>query len=223
MNNYCIFVRFITSNLMFQLQALEGEISEFDASGHCNVSYYTSTTNTKKVKSNCDYDDLENLRHEDKILGTNILSTRATDYKKDDSGKLLKTIVSRESHRISVNAKQELGSIINSEQFLSYEQAHNCDIIKAESLEKAIEQLIHHRNLNMVEETLVTGLEGLSKSNGKQQFSKEVNLLRDSLKTEYLGTLKSAKAFLTLLAEARTSSTEDISKSLSSKKNLKIL
>ncbi|CAG9774022.1 unnamed protein product [Ceutorhynchus assimilis] len=191
---------------LFQLN-FEPGASETDASGHCNVSSHLIQ---RKTKSDCFYDDLESLKHSDEILGTKILSERINEYTYDD--KIVKTITSKERHEIFIEAKQQLGSIIKSEQIIIHQGTITITKMNAATIEIALSEAAK----DLTEASLIT--EADSKQNHKQ-FNKEVGLVREHLRNQHLGSIKSAKAFLDLLSIARTASKDDISKTLSSKKN----
>lgn len=207
---------------LLQIQALDGEIPETDASGHC-ITTYTSISPSiiSKTKLNCSSEDVTYKKHIDEILGTNLYSRRDTEFLIDDSGNFLKSIISKETHQLSFQANGELGGKIKTEQTLNYQETKPCDIIKAGSFEEAISEA--SRSINVIENTLLTEAEPLNDEIRKKKFNKELDLLRGNLKTENLGSLKAAKAFVDLLAVAKISSTEDIAKALGSKKNVNIL
>ncbi|XP_066259661.1 microsomal triacylglycerol transfer protein [Euwallacea similis] len=211
----------LASLLQFQNHATQ-EDTEIDASGRCKISYISDST-MNKIKTECDYDDLDTFKHLDEILGVNVASSRVTKYTASESDNLIRSIKQHEKHTIHMQSKLELGAVIEVSQQLTYEQTLSCDKISSSNVDDAISQILAGESLNLHEESLVTNAESSLKSNEKKQFNKKVATLRGQLKTDLIGSAKSAKALLSLLEIARVSNSEDISEALSDKKNERIL
>ncbi|XP_066137912.1 microsomal triacylglycerol transfer protein isoform X2 [Euwallacea fornicatus] len=211
----------LASLIKFQNHAVQ-EDTETDASGRCKISYISDST-MNKIKTECDYDDLDTFKHLDEILGVNVVSSRVTKYTASDSNNLVRSIKQLEKHTIHMQSKLELGALIEASQDLTYEQTLNCDKISSSNVDDAISQILASESPNLHEESLVTYTEPSLKSNEKKQFNRKVATLRGQIKTDLIGSVKSAKALLPLLEIARVSNSEDISEALSDKKNERIL
>lgn len=108
--------------------------------------------------------------------------------------------------------------MIEAEQFLTYQKTVSGQISQFGGFEEALAALTIGK-----EETKLLSSKENGKTSEKRLFSKEIGAMRDGLKTNNLGTVKSAKAFLPIFKAAKSSNTEEISKALGSKKNEKIL
>ncbi|XP_076264767.1 microsomal triacylglycerol transfer protein isoform X1 [Rhynchophorus ferrugineus] len=207
---------------IFQITSLDKDITEQGISGICNVTYTSSALNsvTKSI-SKCMSPDINNLKQTNNILGTTTTSEQEINYILDDSNKFPQSIKAKELHQIFLNAKEEFGGSIIAEQEFKLIENKQSSTLKANSFEEALNEFSAKQKL-LNKETLVLELETASLQNQKK-FSKEVDILREQLESDYLGSSKSAKAFIQLLQIARVSGVEDISKALNSKKNSNIL
>lgn len=174
-----------------------------------------------KIKNNCISDDLETFKEDDKVLGTKSKFSSLTRYEFDTNSPHLKQVSSNEFHIIYFAAKEEIGSQIQVEQSLKLTKTGNIEGIQADKIEDALKQIEISEKLSFIKETLVTRIDETVEK--KSEFIKHVKNLKDYLKTDNLGTLKPTKGFLKLINLAKVATKEDISKTLTQKKNKDIL
>ncbi|CAG9812767.1 unnamed protein product [Phaedon cochleariae] len=207
---------------LFQFQIIDGEAKETDTSGSCTVKYSSlSPINFQKTKTECESKDFRYIKNSNEILGIEVVSSRQTEYELDSSFTHLKSINSKETHMIYLMIKAELGNYVESEQILSILERTIITPLNSENIDQAIEKIASTEGLTFTQETLLT--ENEPSSDDLISFTKKVENLRNHLKPESIGTLKSAKIFIELVNAARSANKDEISKVLSSKKNKQIL
>lgn len=201
---------------------MKEEATELDASGKCNVKYNSqSPTTILKVKSDCVSEDFQYIRNPDEILKVQVDSSRHVEYELDASNPYFKEIKSKETHSSKLSMNEGIGSRVEAELTLRFQTYGKVDILKQDTVEAAVQKIEKSEGVTFTRETLLTEEEVAA--DDKVTFTKLVSSLRDYLKSENTGKLNQAKAFLKLLKTARSSSKEDIAKSLSSSKNKEIL
>lgn len=104
---------------LFQYRTLDGDYVERDASGLCNVSYVSDGPhNFVKEKIRCEDDSLPpKKQHSSPVFGVNVESLRKADYELF-SGLLPKSVLNEERHEMSLTAKPEASTAVNSQQIL---------------------------------------------------------------------------------------------------------
>ncbi|XP_060522931.1 microsomal triacylglycerol transfer protein [Cylas formicarius] len=202
---------------LLQFQLDPGETVEEDASGRCATSYARiSATKLSKTKSDCSDTDLDSFLHLDPTLGVKVVSRRVVEYSLEEPSFRLLAVNESESHKMAASANAVLGGTVESTQSLVLSKSSKCGTIEATDARNAIDKL------GANEETLRTQTETETRENSGK-FSKEVDRQRNHLRTEVLGTVTTANAFLRLLASAKEATKDDIVKTLSSKKNKHVL
>lgn len=207
---------------LFQLQILDSELREVDASGDCLATYKSISNNhIIKSKTDCISHDLPYVINEDPTFSTQVESSRSIDYIIDDSNTFLKSIKLRESHEMYTNVKEELGNQIQVKQVLIFKEKSTAKTESyGDNLDVALNKILESFGSVYTQETLQTEREI---EEAGESFVKSVDALRDHLDTKLLGKLKPAKAFLNLISIARSAKFEEIEKVLKSKKNKNIL
>ncbi|XP_019876158.1 microsomal triacylglycerol transfer protein [Aethina tumida] len=208
---------------LFQFQILDGEIRETDASGECTAKY-SSTSQDKfvKTKQDCISPDYSYIYNPEPILGTIIKSTRHTEYYLDLTNNIIKSITSKESHQMFVSAKEDLGNFVETEQVLTLSGQDKSQYFTGDDLETVLSQIVTSSGIFYTQESLLTDKEEDNKED-IQSFPILVNELRNSLKNEALGGLKSARSFIKLINSGRRASKAEITKALDAKENKNIL
>ncbi|KAJ8979262.1 hypothetical protein NQ317_012732 [Molorchus minor] len=208
---------------LLQVRLLNGRSQETDASGHCTATYtQTSQTKLLKTKTNCISPDFRYIKSTDEIMGTIVESLRQTEYELAPTN-YLKSIKSEESHQLYLSGNKQIGNYIKAEQILDFVKRREIETINAENMEGAVQVVERTSGVVYTQETLFTEQEPVVTEDQMISFSKEVDSVRDYLKTENMGSLKPAKAFLRLVSVARTANRENILQALESKKNKDIL
>lgn len=174
-----------------------------------------------KIKSSCLSKDLKSLENPDDVLGGNIQSSRQMQYELDSLLTHLKYVKLKELHVVYLSAKEEIGSQVEIDHVITLTSRKEADVLDAVTLEKASEQISSQEGTTFIKDTILTRKEIISEES--TSFSKLVDSLRSYLKTENLGNIKPAKAFLKLVNAAKSSSRDNIVKVLQSKKNKEIL
>lgn len=208
---------------LFQFQLLDQTTNETDASGLCETTY-TSSSPSKfhKTKESCVSTDFEYLANPEEIFASKVKSLRSVDYEMDQEGKYFERISSDERHELFLNINEEAGGSIEVQLVLTLKKSKESNSIEKETIDDALEEALTKENLVFTQESLLVEREIIDFEEPKT-FVNSVNAVRDLLKPKMLGFLPSAKVFLNLVAVARKSSKEDITKALGSKKNQPIL
>lgn len=196
------------------------ETTEIDASGRCKITYKTVSANKMaKSKSHCLSDDLLYVNHPDKLMATLTNSERHTTYTLNRNS--LEEVTSNESHEMYMSINEDVGDKVETRQTLKLVKSKSsADLIKANNPEEIL-NFINSQKTFYTTESLLT--ENEPSSTKDVTFTNAIQENRDLLKSNLLGTLPSAKAFLKLIAIARQSSETDIAKALNIKKNQKIM
>lgn len=205
-----------------QFQTADGQFPETDASGPCTATYTLHPQKMLKTKTDCVSRDLPYLKNPDDILGTRVQSLRRAEYEFDEGNSRLISARSKETHAMYLTAKEEIGSFVETTQVLDFLRSEPVETVAGKDLDAALEIISQAEGVTFTQESLLTEREPLALED-VVTFSKRVDQLRDHLKTQNMGTLKPAKAFLLLVQTGRGASKEDILKALESKKNKQIL
>lgn len=201
---------------------MDGQFSETDASGRCTATYSLFPQKMLKTKTDCVSEDFPYVRNPDEILGTKVQSQRRAEYKFDDSNSRLTSVIAKETHEMYLAAKEEIGSYVETTQVLEYLQSEPVEGIAGKDLDAVVEVISQSEGVTFTQESLLTDREPVAPEE-VISFPKEVGNLRDQLKSQNVGTLKPAKAFLSLVNTGRSASKDEILKTLESNKNKKIL
>ncbi|KAI5713097.1 hypothetical protein M8J75_013732 [Diaphorina citri] len=212
----------------FQVLLEGGERSETDASGTCKVSYKAiDSNNVFKRKRNCvaPTDTFPFRQHFDKIWRPIVHSKRECLYTLSKDKTQLSTIASEEQHEMKTAIKQETGSVIVSRQHLtSVDFSTSENTVDANTVDEAVNQLSLDLRIKLKQTNLITQRDTtLCKEESCPSFVKTVKENKSLLKDESLGTIRSAGAFLKVLAVVRTAPKEDLVKVLKNTKNKKII
>ncbi|XP_018566345.1 microsomal triglyceride transfer protein large subunit [Anoplophora glabripennis] len=208
---------------LFQFQLLDGQFTETDSSGHCTTAYSSlSPTKILKTKTDCLSQDFPYIRNPDEILGTKVHSSRQTEFEFDITNSYLKSARTKETHEIFLAAKEEIGSYVEASQILNFVKSEPSQTVTGEDIDTVIEKISQSDGVIFTQESLLTERESVALE-AVISFSKQIDNLRDYLKSQNLGILKPAKAFLLLVNTGRSSTRQDILKALESNKNKKIL
>lgn len=140
----------------------------------------------------------------------------------DREGRHFEKISSDERHELFLNVNEEAGSSIETQLVLTMKESKTANVVEKDGVDEALEEAMTKENFMFTQESLLIEREVIDFEEPKS-FVNSVNAARDLLKPTMLGFLPSAKVFLNLVAVARKSSKEDITKALGSKKNQPIL
>lgn len=135
--------RGIASLLQLRLSA-EDQENELDVSGYCRVRYNVkSSTRVKKIKTDCALWDLRISYHPEQALGVSQQSQEQVDYELSADGQLLRA-VSTETHRLTLAAKPDAGSLVRASLQLQHVAQGEPQVAQLEqpTLEAAIESLL---------------------------------------------------------------------------------
>ncbi|XP_039279167.1 microsomal triglyceride transfer protein large subunit-like isoform X2 [Nilaparvata lugens] len=216
----------IASMLQFQLK--DGEFEEFDASGLCKTVYRTiHPHHILKVKKLCDTSSTStNNSHNDQIWGVTVSSKRESLIELSSDFKKVISISSEETHKMYLSVYQEAGGYVTARQHLKLTDGEENEVISisAESKDEAVKGVEEQFKITLSKEDLKLKNENTHCQDGNcSTFLKALKENKDHLKTKYLGTMRSATAFIRLLPLARQASMDDIHKALKSSKNTHIL
>lgn len=206
---------------LLQFQLLDMDINETDSSGMCKLTYASLTpTKFSKTKTSCTSPDFESHHNPEPLLSSKVQSRMETIYELDELSKHIKTILDKESHVIYLSGKEDVGNVVKSKQKVIFIEQGTCANIKANNAGEAILAILKQEDL-LEDDSLLTKKDlNIVKD---KTFVNAIGESRESLQAKHLGTLLSAKSLIKLITVGRRSSAEDIGKSLSSKKNQKIL
>ncbi|KAG5874385.1 hypothetical protein JTB14_000685 [Gonioctena quinquepunctata] len=101
-------------------------------------------------------------------------------------------------------------------------QKSEANTFEGATVEEVIDNISRNIRITFTQETLLTERESVPEEE-VINLPKQVESLRNLLKTQDLGSLKPAKAFLELVKTARSATAAEIKKTLSSKKNKQII
>lgn len=194
-------------------------MEETDSSGRCTATYSSTDSNKfVKTKSACTNKDLPYFQHPDTLLGTKVESQRVGFYEMNEDSTYIKSIKFDELHSMSISAKEDIGNKVETQQSLILSKQTQAQVLPGDSLEEVVQQI----NIPFTQESLQVEREG-SGVDEDATFQSVVNDYRNNLKSNVVGSVTSAKAIARLISVGRTSSKDDIAKTLGLKKNNPIL
>ncbi|XP_054269339.1 microsomal triacylglycerol transfer protein isoform X2 [Macrosteles quadrilineatus] len=211
----------------FQFQLVDQEVRETDASGLCTVQYTSLDRNMiEKDKTNCEMEPpLPFIRHPEEMWSAAVSSKRRSVIFLTEDLDAIKSIESEEKLELHIPLRGEAGGSLSSHQQLKLtDRSTGATLIQESSLEGAVKQVEKTSGQSFAKHQLTLTKEDTSCSDGTcPSFHSLVKENRDPLKTENLGTIRSASAFIKLLNIARDSKKEDLVKALKNSKNKSIL
>ncbi|XP_020812310.1 microsomal triglyceride transfer protein large subunit [Drosophila serrata] len=196
--------RGIASLLLLRLDASQEE--ELDVSGLCRVSYNVkSSTRVEKAKRDCALWDLRVTYHPEEAFGVSQQSQEQVSYQLSSEGSLLKA-ESVETHRLSLAAKPDVGSVVKSVLILQQSGQGSSDVkqLEQDSLESAIESLLEWYRVFELE----SDVDGFISELKEQTLEDQLKASLDELQSEDVGKSSLALAFVKLIPLARITSQE---------------
>ncbi|KAH8334030.1 hypothetical protein KR059_006018, partial [Drosophila kikkawai] len=196
--------RGIASLLQLRLDASQEE--ELDVSGLCRVSYNVkSSTRVEKTKRDCALWDLRVTYHPEEALGVSQQSQEQVSYQLSSEGSLIKA-ESVESHRLSLAAKPDVGSLVKSVLILQQSGQGSSDVkqLDQDSLEAAIEGLLEWYRVFELE----SDVDGIISELKEQTLEEQLKASLDELQSEDVGKSSLALAYVKLIPLARITSQE---------------
>ncbi|XKL69234.1 hypothetical protein PGB90_007003 [Kerria lacca] len=207
----------------FQFRDSYAHVEEVDICGICSVIYEVIDSRTiLKHKKNC-VSHLPVNQNAEKIFGAEKKTDRRVMYQLNEHSNIVK-ITSYEIVELSLSIKKEIGFSIIATLDLNYvgTDAHSISMLPGNSIVEAVEEFKHKFNIRLVPDVLYATEESLEKEE-KSQLSKILKENREYLKSNNLGTYKSAMVFIETLKVVLESSETEIIKTLKNKKNEPIL
>ncbi|KZC14768.1 Microsomal triglyceride transfer protein large subunit [Dufourea novaeangliae] len=200
---------------LFQYRVFDGEIQEKDASGLCNVTYQSLGPETiTKTKKSCEKTTLPaRKRHPNPLFRVNVVSEHASTYELTNS--LLPSMVhAEEKHKMMLAASPEIGTIVTSARTLELVPGVlETKTVTGDSVEEAITFIgpaFRERSIELQLEP-TTCPDG-----GCPTLEQTIEEYRSALENTALGTAKSASAFLKLVPQVKSASSEELLKILKS-------
>ncbi|KAK4874325.1 hypothetical protein RN001_013685 [Aquatica leii] len=208
---------------LFQFQIENKDSDEIDASGHCQIKYNALGTNRfRKTKVKCQSSDLPYHSNPDPVLNTEVQSNSVVDYELDKDNKFLKAVNVYETHEMYMKVKNSIGNVVNVRQSLLLTGTAKIDNLIAKNIDELVDNLSQKESWMFTQESLLTEQDVVSPV-GTTSFQTIVKTYRNNLKTDAIGSISSAKVIGKLVAVGKTSTREDIAKTIGSKKNTHIL
>ncbi|KAB0793517.1 hypothetical protein PPYR_13137 [Photinus pyralis] len=205
---------------LLQFQTLDQEISEIDSSGQCDVKYTSLGPHSfTKTKVACSSSDLPSYSNPDPVLNTKVESNRIATYELGGDQGYLHSINLSEEHLMILNAKENVGNKVVIHQSLALTDSSTTDQLMGNTMDEVISNVMD-KNV-FTEESLLTEREFLHSE--PMTFRSAVKESKSNLKSKAIGSLDSSKIIGRLVTIGRTSSKEDIMKTLGNKKNNAIL
>ncbi|KAH8266345.1 hypothetical protein KR038_011757, partial [Drosophila bunnanda] len=210
---------------LLQLRSDASQEEELDVSGLCRVAYNVkSSTRVEKTKRDCALWDLRVTYHPEEALGVSQQSQEQVSYQLSSEGSLLKA-QSVETHRLSLAAKPDVGSVVRSVLILQQSGQGSSDVkqLEQDSLEAAIESLLEWYRVFELESDVdgiiselkertvsKTGLflKGLTNFLNFHQLEEQLKASLDELQSEDVGKSSLALAYVKLIPLARITSQE---------------
>jgi hypothetical protein len=99
---------------------MDVQAKELDTSGSCSVTYKTINPQTFiKTKTDCiAAETVPYLKHPHAVLGVNVTSARSATYTLSKDLSMVDSVVTEETHELSVNLKQDAGGSVTATQQL---------------------------------------------------------------------------------------------------------
>ncbi|XP_017860076.1 PREDICTED: microsomal triglyceride transfer protein large subunit [Drosophila arizonae] len=187
---------------LFQLRrdSSDAKETELDISGHCRVEYKVkSSTRWEKTKRDCALWDLRVNYHPEQALGVAQHSEQQLSYDLSAEGLLLRA-ESVETHRLTLAAKPDAGSVVHSKLRLQHlAEGEGVEQLQQPTLAAAIESLLEWYRVFELE----ADVDGEISKLKEQTLQSQVELMLEQLKPEHLGKSSLASTFVQLLPLAR--------------------
>ncbi|KAH8419370.1 hypothetical protein KR222_008293, partial [Zaprionus bogoriensis] len=186
---------------LLQLRLSPGAENELDVSGHCRVRYNVkSSTRVEKTKTDCALWDLRVSYHPEQALGVSQHSQQQVDYELSADGQLLRA-VSTETHRLTLAAKPDAGSLVQASLELQHVAPGEQQVPQLEqpTLEAAIGSLLEWYRVFELEADVDGGISELKQQTLQEEFAKSAKKLNQ----KHVGQQQQALAFVKLLPLAR--------------------
>lgn len=200
---------------LLQYRVFDNDIEERDASGLCFVTYHSLGPKTVgKRKTSCEQSTrLPKKRHSNLLFSVKLASTRNSTY--ELTQQLLPSLIrDEERHRMSLNARSEVGTIITSKRTLELLPGTlSTKTVLADTLQQAVAAV----QPRCRETSIELQLEPFScPDNGCPTIEQAVEEYRSSLENNAVGTGKSASAFLKLVPLVKSATPNELLKLLKS-------
>ncbi|XP_076241599.1 microsomal triacylglycerol transfer protein [Calliopsis andreniformis] len=200
---------------LFQYRMLDDDIQEWDASGLCNVTYHSLGPKTiGKRKTSCIHNALPpTRRHPNPLFGVKLASTRNSTI--ELTQKLLPSLVrEQERHKMMLAGRSEVGTTVTSERTLELIPGSlSARKVQADTLKEAVAAL----QPGFQETNMELQMEPVACPGGScQTLEQTLEEYRNVLDSNFLGTGKSASAFLKLVPLVKSASPEELLKLLKS-------
>ncbi|KAH8271860.1 hypothetical protein KR044_008382, partial [Drosophila immigrans] len=186
---------------LLQLRRSSDADTELDVSGHCRVRYnIKSSTRLEKHKSDCALWDLRVSYHPEQALGVSQHSSEQVDYELSADGALLRA-ESKESHRLTLAAKPDVGSLVRGSLRLQHlaEGSEQVKQLEYSTLEAAIGSLLEWYRVFPLEADVDGAIGELKQQTLLEEFEQRVEQLQE----EDVGKSSLALAYAQLLPLAR--------------------
>lgn len=206
------------------------------------IEPYTFT----KTKTDCvTSENVPFIRHPDVVLSTNVTSSRTSTYTLSRDLSVIQSVTTYETHELRVVIKRDAGSSVSAIQHLTLtgmfkfllskrlffkkgiffsDAKVKVKELKSQTFEEAIKEFQKTRRVTLGRQSLNAEMYTLNCQKEEcPSLPKLVKENREVLSSEYLGTVKSATAFIKLLAAARTATKDELTKAFKGSKNKEIL
>ncbi|XP_058450990.1 microsomal triacylglycerol transfer protein [Malaya genurostris] len=197
---------------LFQYQLLDGQYTEVDPSGTCDVQYTShSSTRYHKSKRNCQFTG-DRFERTEYPLRSLVKSSRSVDFTVSTEGSLEK-VVAQDYLKYLVNAYDRFGAFVESITRLEIDSSSNkVDTVKGETVDDAL------KSFGVSEHTLQSEkyVPKCDTSNC-ETFVKLVKNFKTSLTNDRIGKQDSSSALLKLVQLGRATSTEEFLRVLKAK------
>ncbi|XP_001988392.2 microsomal triglyceride transfer protein large subunit [Drosophila grimshawi] len=188
--------------LRYSSSSSDNANNELDVSGHCRVRYQMkSSTRIEKTKSDCALWDLRVNYHPEPALCIDQHSEERINYELTPDGALLRAN-SLETHRLTLAAKPDAGSLVRSElrlQHVALGEEEEPQQLEQPTLQAAIDSLLEWYRVFDLEADVDSVISELKGQTLREQFERSV----DQLQLEHIGKSSLALAYAQLLPLAR--------------------
>ncbi|CAG0914912.1 unnamed protein product [Notodromas monacha] len=223
-------------------------VEEVDASGRCQVTYLGDATSERvivKKKRDCrvprssniishpvpvsvgyqgrdcnSFDALTLLQ----ALSADVVSDSEAFYSFTREESIVEEVKAQEKHSLQVHAwKVAAGRVVSDQHLKLTGSSTNSDAVDTVSLDDAIIVLARRLGQKLVSDRLSVEEEVKYCSENCLTLDQLVDQLRDGLRTNMTGTIRSSSVFLRLLSKAREAPTETLAKVLKASKNKDVM
>ncbi|XP_070544381.1 microsomal triglyceride transfer protein large subunit-like [Ptychodera flava] len=188
---------------LLQVQHQDGKVNEIDASGDCTVEYLVTEDRIVKTKDadSCKRPAEGEFSNPKKILGVEMESAITTTYLLSEDKSIAKTISSIESHTGRIVIRKSIATSVLSRQSLTYVSTGG----DKSTLEGAsVDDVVASLGSGFIAQSPITDVIEHQCSVGCRPVAEIINEVREQLKSEHLGTVESAKAYLIVLEKFRS-------------------